>query len=89
MNEKQIEIAEKLKIIMIENLRLEVEAEDITYDMPLFEEGLGLDSVDALEIVAGVDEEYGISLVGEDRGYFQNLETLSGYILKRLEEDNE
>ena len=85
MNSKQIEIANRLREIMVDSLRLSMNPEDIGYDLELFNEGLGLDSVDGLELVAAIDSEYGVSMSKEHRQYFKNLETLSAYILECLE----
>ena len=58
------ELIEKLKAQLIEALNLEeITPEDIDPEAPLFgDEGLGLDSIDALEIILLLDKEYGIKL---------------------------
>jgi acyl carrier protein len=54
---------EKLKLLMIEALSLEdVRAGDIDDDEPLFGEGLGLDSIDGLELVMTVEKEFGVEI---------------------------
>ena len=62
MDAKQREIADKIKNILVENLRLP--AEDLTDDAKLFGDDIGLDSVDSLEIIAGIDQEFGVSMMG-------------------------
>lgn len=57
------ELVEKLKTQLIDALNLEeISPEDIDTEAPLFgDEGLGLDSIDALEIILLLDKEYGIN----------------------------
>lgn len=87
MGNKQMIIANKLRELIVDSLRLEMKPEDIDYDLTLFNDGLGLDSVDGLELVAAIDGEYGVSMTSEHREHFKNVETLSAYILKCLEEN--
>ena len=47
MDAKQMEIAEKIKGILVENLR--IPAEELDYEIELFGDGIGLDSIDSLE----------------------------------------
>ncbi len=53
MNEKELEIAARIKEMLSENLR--IPAEELDYEIPLFGDGIGLDSVDSLEIIACID----------------------------------
>jgi acyl carrier protein len=56
-------LREAIKSMMIENLMLKVSKEEIRDDMPLFgPEGLGLDSIDALELVVGLEKRFGVSV---------------------------
>ena len=53
----------RIKQIMVENLMLQITAEDISDDKPLFgPEGLGLDSVDALQLVVALDKNFGLKI---------------------------
>ncbi|MBT9164723.1 MAG: Acyl carrier protein [candidate division WS2 bacterium] len=54
------EIKKRLKRMMVRRLELKVSPEEIKDDEPLFGEGLGLDSVESLELVVGIEEEFGI-----------------------------
>lgn len=83
MDAKQREIADKIKKILVDNLNL---PEDILADdAKLFGDGdIGLDSVDSLEIIAGIDQEFGVSMMGVDRQHFQTIEALSKYVLDNL-----
>jgi acyl carrier protein len=61
--EDKTELKQKIKAMMVENLMLQVKPEEITDDMPLFGPGgLGLDSVDALQLVVGLDKSFGLKV---------------------------
>jgi acyl carrier protein len=56
-------LKEQLKRMMVENLMLQVAAADIADDQPLFgPDGLGLDSVDALQLVVALEKDYGLKI---------------------------
>ena len=76
-----------LKQLIIEVGRLEdMKPEDIASDTPLFKDGLGLDSIDALELGMSVAEKYGIQLgrdSEENTKHFQSVNTLARLIRER------
>jgi acyl carrier protein len=56
-------LKQRIKAMMVENLMLQVTAEEIQDDQPLFGPGsLGLDSVDALQLVVGLDKNFGLKI---------------------------
>jgi acyl carrier protein len=58
-----IQLKRRIKEIMVENLMLQITADEITDDKPLFgPEGLGLDSVDALQLVVALDKNFGLKI---------------------------
>ncbi|MDH2206004.1 MULTISPECIES: phosphopantetheine-binding protein [Empedobacter] len=73
----------KVKIIEILNLE-DVSVEDIKNDDPLFGDGLGLDSIDALELIVLLDKEYGIKITDPKEGktIFQSVGVMADYIEK-------
>ena len=74
---------ELLKQQIIEALNLEdITPADIQDDAPLFGEGLGLDSIDALELFMLLDKQYGIKLQNKEEGkqVFRSINTMAEYI---------
>ena len=58
-----IELKPQIKHLLVENLMLQSKAEEIADDLPLFGPGsLGLDSVDALQLVVALDKNYGLKI---------------------------
>ena len=77
------QLIKKLKVQIIEALNLEdMEPDDIKADEPLFGEGLGLDSIDALELIVLLEKEYGIKIQNPKDGQkvFVSLETMAKFI---------
>ncbi len=84
------ELIEKLKVQIIEQLNLEdMEPEDIDPDESLFGEGLGLDSIDALELIVLLEKEYGIKIQNPKDGQkiFFSIKTMAEFIQKN-QKDN-
>lgn len=75
----------EVKDLIIETLNLEdVSADEIGDADPLFDEGLGLDSIDALEIGVAVKKAYGVELKGEDTDkHFASVSALAEFIDSR------
>lgn len=77
------ELKRQLKQQIIEVLSLEeINPEDIVDSEPLFGEGLGLDSIDALELIVLMEKNYGIRLnnPAEGKAIFVSLDTMADYI---------
>ena len=79
-----MELREELKQIIIESLALEeITPSDIKDDEPLFNEGLGLDSIDALELGMALKRKYDITLESnkeENQKYFYSVSTLADFV---------
>lgn len=71
----------KMKIIDVLNLE-EMTPDDIDADAALFGEGLGLDSIDALELIVLLEKDYGIKLANpaEGKAIFKNIRTMAEYV---------
>ncbi len=80
-----MKLKENLKAQLIEQLNLaELKVEDIKDDAPLFIDGLGLDSIDALELIVLLDTYYGIRIDNPEHGkeIFQSVNTMAAFIEK-------
>ena len=76
-------LKQELKERIIDVLNLEdIEITDIQDNDPLFGDGLGLDSIDALELIVLLDKEYGIKLADPKQGkeIFQSIETMATFV---------
>lgn len=71
----------KEKIINVLNLE-DIAVEDVNDNDPLFGDGLGLDSIDALELIVMLDKDYGIKLADpkEGKAIFESIATMAKYI---------
>ena len=79
------ELIEQLKTQIIEVLNLEdMTTTDIDAEAPLFGEGLGLDSIDALELIVLLEREYGIKLSNpaEGKEIFKSVATIADFVSK-------
>ena len=79
-------IEQELKELIVSSLGLEdIEADEIETDMPLFGEGLALDSIDALELGLAISKKYGIELSADNdeiKAQFRSVRTLSELVVK-------
>jgi len=80
------ELITKLKKQVIEHLNLEdISPDDIDEKEPLFGDGLGLDSIDALELIVLLEREYGIKIEdpAEGKKIFASIETIAEYLTEK------
>lgn len=78
------QLKQRLKVMIVEGLRLEDKRpEDIDDAAPIFVEGLGLDSIDALELVVLVEDNFRVTIPDEDVGKraFASIDALADFIL--------
>ena len=76
----------ELKILIIETLRLEdLKPDSIKDEAPLFGEGLGLDSIDALELVVAIEKHYGVLIEDEEVGVeaFASVDALADFVIEK------
>lgn len=79
------ELKEKIKGLIVERLKLEIEPSEISDTEPLFGEGLGLDSIDALELVLGLEQQFGVKIEDEEVGAeaLSSVDTLARFIREK------
>lgn len=86
---KLAEIREKLKVLLVDQLSLDdVEPDEIEDDAELFGEGLGLDSLDAVEIVVMLQRNFGMEVkdMEKSREVFRTISTLADYVYEKSED---
>lgn len=77
------DLQREIATLMIESLNLEVSADQIAPDAPLYGEGLGLDSIDVLEVALVVSKRYGLQLradSADNQHIFSSLRSLTEHI---------
>lgn len=81
-----MEFIQEIKELIIETLELEdIGASDIEDEAPLFDEGLGLDSIDALELGVALQKTYGVTLDAENeevRAHFRSARSLADFVIE-------
>ena len=72
----------EIKQALVRSLRLPMEPEAIGDSMPLFGEGLGLDSIDVLELVLELERSFGVTIADQDTGFrvLRSVETIAAFI---------
>ncbi len=77
------ELIVQVKQLIIDSLRIEgMSPDDIDTDAPLFVEGLGLDSIDALQLVVAMEKDFGVIVPDAETGsvVFQSVRSMAQYI---------
>jgi acyl carrier protein len=76
-------LRDQIKAMMVENLMLKVAKEEIGDDLPLFgPDGLGLDSIDALELVVSLEKHFGVTVPNSEtaRQALATVNTIADYV---------
>lgn len=85
--EEKNSLREKIKNLIVENLMLQMNVEELRDDQPLFgPNSLGLDSVDALQLVVALDKNFGIKIADPSaaREILQNVNSMVAAVEKKL-----
>ncbi len=78
-----VEFKKQLKEFLCSNLGIEESM--LNDDTPLFGDGIGLDSIDSLEIISFVDSEYGVQMTGVGKEHFYNIDSIAAYVCAHKE----
>ena len=83
------ELYEKVKTMLVQDLRLKIAPEDIKNDDKIFGEGLGLDSIDALELVVPLEKRFKVRIpdAGVGAKVLVSVDSMVNYIMEKLQEN--
>jgi acyl carrier protein len=83
MTETADALKSEIKQAIVRSLRLPITAEEIGDSTPLFADGLGLDSIDVLELVLEIERSFGVAITDEETGVrvLRSVDTIAEYIL--------
>lgn len=78
-------LEDRLKKMVVEALRLKMDPASIDSEAPLFGAGLGLDSIDALELIVAIEKNFGVALDNQSEGerVLQSIRTLAEFLKSR------
>ena len=81
-----IDLRDRIKRLIVDRLKLEVDPASIDSAGPLFGEGLGLDSIDALELVLGIEQEFGVKIEDQKVGAeaLASVDALAEFVAGKL-----
>jgi acyl carrier protein len=82
MSESSANLKDEIKRAIVRSLRLPMAPEDIEDEVSLFGEGLGLDSIDVLELVLEIERTFGVSITDEQTGarVLRSVDAIAEYI---------
>lgn len=82
MSDSSANLKEEIKRAIVRSLRLPMAPEDIADDISLFGEGLGLDSIDVLELVLEIERTFGVAIADEQTGarVLRNVNSIADFI---------
>ena len=85
MTQQHSPLKAEIKQAIVRSLRLPITPEEIGDDTPLFGEGLGLDSIDVLELVLELERSFQVTISDEQTGMevLRSVDTIADFILKR------
>ena len=79
----ELETKQKIKELLC--VRLGIESDVLEFDTPLFGDGIGLDSIDSLEIISAIDDEFSVAMTGVGKEHFYNIDALAAYVCAHVE----
>ena len=82
--EARRDIVTRLKTMLIESLNLEMEPNEIAEDSSLFGIGIGLDSIDALVIIVGIEDAFDVSIPTDEPHLYRSINTIADFVESQL-----
>ncbi len=82
MSDPSTSLKEEIKRSIVRSLRLPIAPDSIANDVSLFGDGLGLDSIDVLELVLEIERTFGVSITDEQTGnrVLRSVDSIAGFI---------
>jgi acyl carrier protein len=77
----------RIKKVLIDRLDLKIEPDEITEDAHLFGMGMALDSIDALVLIVGIEDEFNVTVETGDHHIYRSINTLTDHILSLSAEE--
>lgn len=82
---EQADLKRRIKGVIVDRMNLKLKPEDVKDDAGLFGgAGLGLDSIDALDLVVGIYEEFAVELKDDDMHIFANVNSIAAFLEAKL-----
>jgi len=78
---ERVEVVDKLKQILIHRLNLDCSPDEITHDAILFGSGIGLDSIDALQLISTIESEFEVTLPQDQSAILRSVNTIADFII--------
>ena len=79
--DERAEVLRAIKTDLIARLNLPYEPEDLHEDVSLLGSGLGLDSLDALEVILGVEHAFGVKVADDNIGILRSINSIADFVL--------
>lgn len=76
------ELVDRIKQVLIERLDLKLEPNEVTEDAPLFGMGMALDSIDALVLIVGIEDEFNITVDSGQHHVYRSINTLTDHLIE-------
>jgi acyl carrier protein len=82
---EQADLKRRIKGVIVDRMNLKMKPEDVKDDEGLFGgTGLGLDSIDALDLVVGIYEEFAVELKDDDMHIFASVDSIAAFLEAKL-----
>lgn len=81
--ERRAEVLKVIKEDLITRLNLPFRPEDLHEDISLLGSGLGLDSLDALEVILGIEHSFGVKVEEDNIGILRSINSIADYVLEQ------